>query len=298
MILRLDHLVLTVRDVERSCAFYVEVLGMTRVAHGGGRVAVRFGAQKIKLHPRGSSFPPVAKSPLPGTADLCLLVDRPVERIMDRLRQAGVGVLEGPIEKVGAVGPMVSIYVRDPDGNLIELSTPVGSGSGNAPSKGLIPLQVPSAGVLLLGVLFPATGPGPHPTVVMLHGFPGTENNFDLAHALRRSGRNVLTFHYRGAWGSPGRFTFSNALEDAEAALGHVVSRLNDRSVLLGAGACDDVAPPLLHHDPLVRAFHRSGHGSFDTLELPGDHGFLDHREKLARELIRWHDRVDALAGR
>lgn len=90
----------------------------------------------------------------------------------------------------------------------------------------LVPVRVPSGGDDLLGILFLADGPGPHATILLLHGFPGYENNFDLAHAVRRSGRNVLVIHYRGSWGSPGRFSFAAALADTRAA----VEWLRDRA--------------------------------------------------------------------
>jgi uncharacterized protein len=80
-------------------------------------------------------------------------------------------------------------------------------------------VRIPSHGALMNGVMYTASGPGPHPTVLLLHGFPGNEQNLDLAQAMRRAGFNVLTFHYRGAWGSPGDFSFTHAIEDADAAV-------------------------------------------------------------------------------
>jgi catechol 2,3-dioxygenase-like lactoylglutathione lyase family enzyme len=120
----LDHLVLTVADIEKSCRFYVEVLGMTREEFGNGRIALKFGAQKINLHPAAAPFAPHAALPTAGSADLCFLSDTPLERVAAELAAAGVQVIEGPVERTGATGPLRSLYCRDPDGNLIEVSNP------------------------------------------------------------------------------------------------------------------------------------------------------------------------------
>lgn len=117
MILGLDHLVLTVADIERTVVFY-ERLGMRRVEFSG-RVALVFGKQKINLHQIGKEFEPKAKNPAPGSADLCFLVDEPVALLQESL---GDEVVEGPVQRTGTQGPILSIYLRDPDGNLIELS--------------------------------------------------------------------------------------------------------------------------------------------------------------------------------
>lgn len=119
---RLDHLVLTVADVERSCAFYESALGMRRERFGEGRVALRFGEQKINLHPDPSPHRPVAARPAPGTADLCFVADTPMAEVLAHLADCGVAVLEGPVERSGALGPITSVYCRDPDGNLIEIA--------------------------------------------------------------------------------------------------------------------------------------------------------------------------------
>jgi len=121
----IDHLVLTVRDIEASCAFYAVVLGMEILTFGTGRKALGFGQQKINLHLHGNEIEPKADSPTPGSADLCLLTSHPLADVMEHLRQCGVEVLEGPVARSGAAGPIVSLYIRDPDGNLIELSNPV-----------------------------------------------------------------------------------------------------------------------------------------------------------------------------
>jgi catechol 2,3-dioxygenase-like lactoylglutathione lyase family enzyme len=120
----LDHLVLTVADLDASLTYYGGVLGMTPITFGDGRHAVAFGAQKINLHEAGHEIAPHARRPAPGSADLCFLVDEAVEDLVARLHAAGVIVEEGPVRRTGAQRPLTSVYVRDPDGNLIELSRP------------------------------------------------------------------------------------------------------------------------------------------------------------------------------
>jgi catechol 2,3-dioxygenase-like lactoylglutathione lyase family enzyme len=119
---RLDHLVLTVRDLEATCAFYERILGMRRVAFEKGRLALRFGGQKINLHPYPSPIDPKAAVPEPGTADLCFIAQTPIEAVCDHLRANGVEIEVGPKTTAGALGPMTSVYIRDPDGNLIEIA--------------------------------------------------------------------------------------------------------------------------------------------------------------------------------
>ncbi|MFH8734041.1 MULTISPECIES: VOC family protein [unclassified Streptomyces] len=119
---RLDHLVLTVHDLDATVAFYTKVLGMGAITFRGGRRALTFGRSKINLHEAGHEFEPKAARPTPGSADLCLIVDEPVERIIAELAGHGVPLEEGPVERTGATGLIVSVYVRDPDDNLIELS--------------------------------------------------------------------------------------------------------------------------------------------------------------------------------
>jgi len=119
---RLDHLVLTVADIERSCEFYVQVLGMETVRFGEGRRALAFGEQKINLHQQGREFEPKAANPTAGSADLCFIAGRPMEHILARLAERGVEVEEGPVQRSGATGPILSVYFRDPDGNLIEVA--------------------------------------------------------------------------------------------------------------------------------------------------------------------------------
>jgi catechol 2,3-dioxygenase-like lactoylglutathione lyase family enzyme len=119
---QLDHLVLTVADIATTVEFYTSVLGMEAVTFRGSRTALTFGSSKINLHERGKEFEPKAARPTPGSADLCFIVHEPVADIMSELAAAGVVIEEGPVERTGAQGPIVSCYVRDPDGNLIELS--------------------------------------------------------------------------------------------------------------------------------------------------------------------------------
>lgn len=120
---RLDHLVLTVRDVKASCAFYSQVLAMEIVTFGDGRTALSFGSQKINLHPADAPFEPHALVPMPGSADLCFISDEPISNVIAHPEMAGVAIIEGPIARTGAMGAITSVYLRDPDGNLIEVST-------------------------------------------------------------------------------------------------------------------------------------------------------------------------------
>ncbi len=120
---RLDHLVLTVRDVDATLRFYEHVLGMRRESFAGDRVALHFGRQKINVHPYPSDVEIVAKDPRPGTADLCFIARTPLEAVIVHLEACGVEIEMGPMARSGAQGPIDSVYVRDPDGNLIEVST-------------------------------------------------------------------------------------------------------------------------------------------------------------------------------
>ena len=117
----LDHLVLTVADIEATCEFYVKALGMQRDLFAGGRTALKFGSQKINLHEAGNEFEPKAVHPTPGSGDLCFIVPN-LEAAKLRLDAEGVEIIEGPVPRTGAMGNLLSIYCRDPDGNLIELS--------------------------------------------------------------------------------------------------------------------------------------------------------------------------------
>lgn len=123
---RLDHLVLTVRDIEATCSFYERALGMKPVTFGNGRRALRFGQQKINLHQMGQEVNLKAEQPTPGSGDLCFITDLPIGEVMRHLRDCGVALLEGPVTRTGALGPIVSVYFRDPDANLLEVSNYTG----------------------------------------------------------------------------------------------------------------------------------------------------------------------------
>ncbi|SIS76228.1 Catechol 2,3-dioxygenase [Paracoccus saliphilus] len=118
----LDHLVLTVADPARTVEFYENLLGMELREFGENRKALHFGQQKINLHRAGHEFEPKAHAPLPGSADLCFLVEGTAQDNAARLSKAGIAVEEGPVPRTGATGPVISLYLRDPDGNLIELA--------------------------------------------------------------------------------------------------------------------------------------------------------------------------------
>jgi catechol 2,3-dioxygenase-like lactoylglutathione lyase family enzyme len=120
---RLDHLVLTVIDVEATCAFYEKVLGMTPVTFGSGRRALTFGRQKINLHQSGRELAPRARVPTPGSGDVCFITDTPLDDVQAHLEACGITLLEGgQTPRTGATGPITSLYFSDPDGNLVEVS--------------------------------------------------------------------------------------------------------------------------------------------------------------------------------
>ncbi len=119
---RLDHLVLTVADARRTCAFYTRVLGTRVVASGRGRTALAFGRHKINLHAQGREIEPKVAHPLPGSADLCFITSVPLPHVIAHLDACGVDVLLGPVRRAGATGPILSVYIRDPDGNLLEIA--------------------------------------------------------------------------------------------------------------------------------------------------------------------------------
>ena len=119
---RIDHIVLTVFDVERTLDFYSRVLGMEPVSFAGGRRGLAFGQQKLNLHQAGREFEPKALEPTPGAIDLCFISKTPLEEVVAGLRSHGIVIVQGPVEKTGALGPMMSVYFRDPDGNLIEVA--------------------------------------------------------------------------------------------------------------------------------------------------------------------------------
>jgi catechol 2,3-dioxygenase-like lactoylglutathione lyase family enzyme len=122
---RLDHLVLTVHDIDATCAFYEQALGMRRVTFAAGsamRTALAFGRQKINLHLAGREFEPKARVTTPGSADLCFIAATPLDTVQRHIESLGIPIEEGPVPRTGALGPLLSVYLRDPDGNLIEIS--------------------------------------------------------------------------------------------------------------------------------------------------------------------------------
>ncbi len=118
----LDHLVLTVENIEATLRFYSEILGMTVIEFGQGRKALKFGRQKINLHEKGKEMEPKAMVPTVGSADLCFITKTPLNEVVKFLERHHIQVEEGPVQRTGALGQMNSIYLRDPSGNLIELS--------------------------------------------------------------------------------------------------------------------------------------------------------------------------------
>ncbi|MGZ4956313.1 MAG: VOC family protein [Methylobacter sp.] len=121
----LDHLVLTVKNIEVTTAFYAKTLGMEVVTFGSGRKALSFSSQKINLHEYGNEFEPKAGRPAPGSADLCFITSVPLSDVIKHLCSCGVTVIDGPVQRTGATGPIMSVYLRDPDMNLIEVSNRV-----------------------------------------------------------------------------------------------------------------------------------------------------------------------------
>lgn len=126
MIDHLDHIVLTTARTRECIDFYTRVLGMTLERFGEGRMALKFGAQKINLHEKGREFEPKATTPAPGALDVCFIASVPLSEVIARLAAAQVPIIEGPVMKTGACYPIRSVYVRDPDGNLIEISERAG----------------------------------------------------------------------------------------------------------------------------------------------------------------------------
>ena len=118
----LDHLVLTVADLSATVAFYTQVLGMQEITFGEGRKALLFGNQKINLHERGAEILPNAQHSACGTADLCLLTETPLKTVLQELHEKGITPISGIVPRTGAVGRIQSVYLRDPDGNLLEIS--------------------------------------------------------------------------------------------------------------------------------------------------------------------------------
>ena len=119
---RIDHIVLTAHDVDRTIEFYSRVMGMEPITFAGGRRGLAFGRQKINLHQSGREYEPKALKPAPGALDLCFVTETPLDDVITRLKENGIVIVDGPVPKTGALGPMMSVYFRDPDGNLIEVS--------------------------------------------------------------------------------------------------------------------------------------------------------------------------------
>lgn len=128
MLASVDHIVLTTRDLDRCLDFYTRVLGMTVERYSEGRIALTFGPHKLNVHPPGFEASIKAAIPTPGSLDLCFLSDRPLKDVVARLATCEVPLEEGPVVRTGARFPIRSVYVRDPDGNLIEISEPVSRG--------------------------------------------------------------------------------------------------------------------------------------------------------------------------
>jgi catechol 2,3-dioxygenase-like lactoylglutathione lyase family enzyme len=119
---RIDHLVLTVADIDRTVEFYTRVLGMEKIEFAQGRIALACGEQKINLHQLGKELEPRAEYVRAGSADLCLIIDTPIEQAIEQIQQHGVDLIAGPVNRTGAKGTIISAYLRDPDGNLLEVS--------------------------------------------------------------------------------------------------------------------------------------------------------------------------------
>lgn len=119
---RIDHIVLTVKNLQATCAFYTRVLGMRETTFEQNRKALVFGETKINLHEAGKEFDPKAQCPTPGSADICLITRDPIEKVLTHVRANNIEIIDGPVKRTGAAGLMESVYFRDPDGNLIEVS--------------------------------------------------------------------------------------------------------------------------------------------------------------------------------
>jgi len=119
---RIDHIVLTVRDIDQTIEFYCNVFGMTEVTFGDNRKTLKFGKQKINLHPQPSDIKPKANQPTPGAMDICFITQSPIDSIIDSLQKHDINIELGPVQRQGAQGNITSVYIRDPDDNLIEIA--------------------------------------------------------------------------------------------------------------------------------------------------------------------------------
>ncbi|KIX90231.1 hypothetical protein TP70_08735 [Staphylococcus microti] len=118
----MDHFVLTVTNIERTITFYSDILGMKAIQFGDNRTALQFGNQKINLHHKNNIIKPCAHTPTPGSADMCFVTETPINNVVSHLKQNNVAIELGPVNRIGAMGNIVSVYVRDPDYNLIEIA--------------------------------------------------------------------------------------------------------------------------------------------------------------------------------
>ena len=118
----IDHLVLTVADIDKTIDFYTNILGFEVVTFGNNRKALTFGNQKINLHQKGEEFEPKAEHPTTGSADLCFISETDIDEVLEELKQKNIEIIEGVVERTGAIGKIKSVYFRDPDLNLIEIS--------------------------------------------------------------------------------------------------------------------------------------------------------------------------------
>ncbi len=121
-ITKIDHIALTCKNINATAEFYKSVMGMYIEMFGEGRVALKFGNQKINLHKHGKEFKPKANNPLPGSEDLCFITEIELTTAMAYVKNKGINIIEGPVSRAGATGPIISFYFRDPDGNLIEVA--------------------------------------------------------------------------------------------------------------------------------------------------------------------------------
>ncbi|WP_455218851.1 VOC family protein [Kaarinaea lacus] len=119
---RIDHIVLTVRDINKTIQFYCNVLGMEEITFGDSRKALKFGKQKINLHPQHSEITPKAKQPTPGAMDICFITQSSMDSVIEKLQKHAVNIELGPVQRQGVQGNMTSVYIRDPDDNLIEIA--------------------------------------------------------------------------------------------------------------------------------------------------------------------------------
>lgn len=119
---RIDHVVITVKNIDAAVVFYTNALGMTKEIFDGDRVALSFGDQKINLHEHNNEYEPKADHVQPGSADICFIAETPLDKVIEHLKREKITILEGPVLRTGAAGKIMSIYIRDPDGNLIEIS--------------------------------------------------------------------------------------------------------------------------------------------------------------------------------